>query len=113
MRLKDKCLNLSATTVPIFSFERLQPAIFTLQSFSRFGTFQTILALCFVIPGDISTLIDFFSFTAWLFYGATTAALLVLRYRWKDAERPYKVRTLKMYGVKPGKLKCVTRLKVK
>ena len=44
-----------------------------------------------IIPGDISSLIDFFSFAVWMFYGATMAALLVLRYTMRDAERPYKV----------------------
>lgn len=46
-----------------------------------------------VIPGNIESLIDFFSFTAWLFYGATMLALIILRYKspYKDKTRPYKV----------------------
>lgn len=52
---------------------------------------QTFLAALMVLLGDIFALIDFFSFTAWMFYGSTMAALLVLRYTMKDVERPYKV----------------------
>lgn len=44
-----------------------------------------------IIPGDIGSLIDFFSFTSWIFYGMTVLALIVLRFRAKDAKRPYKV----------------------
>ncbi|XP_013381450.1 b(0,+)-type amino acid transporter 1 isoform X2 [Lingula anatina] len=53
--------------------------------------FTACIAILMIIPGDISALIDFFSFTAWLFYGATFAALLVLRFRQPDLPRPYKV----------------------
>ncbi|XP_022339568.1 b(0,+)-type amino acid transporter 1-like isoform X2 [Crassostrea virginica] len=52
---------------------------------------STFLAGLMVLMGDIFALIDFFSFTAWMFYGSTMAALLVLRYTMKDVERPYKV----------------------
>ncbi|XP_062591735.1 b(0,+)-type amino acid transporter 1-like isoform X2 [Saccostrea cucullata] len=52
---------------------------------------STFLAAVMVLMGDIFALIDFFSFTAWLFYGSTMAALLVLRYTKRDAKRPYKV----------------------
>jgi L-type amino acid transporter 9 len=44
-----------------------------------------------VLMGDIFALIDFFSFAAWMFYGGTMAALIVMRYTQKDAYRPYKV----------------------
>ncbi|XP_071089047.1 b(0,+)-type amino acid transporter 1-like [Haliotis cracherodii] len=53
--------------------------------------FTIFIALLMIIPGDISGLIDFFSFTAWMFYGMTFLSLIVLRFRMKDAERPYKV----------------------
>jgi len=49
------------------------------------------VALAMVIPGDIEGLIDFFSFTAWIFYGAAMLALIVMRFTKKDAPRPYKV----------------------
>ena len=44
-----------------------------------------------MIPGDIFTLIDVFSFAAWLFYGSTMGAVLVLRYTWPNVPRPYRV----------------------
>ncbi|CAG5121847.1 unnamed protein product, partial [Candidula unifasciata] len=53
--------------------------------------FTLSLSLCLIIPGDLSTLIDFFSFASWLFYGITTAALLVLRVTEPNTHRPYKV----------------------
>ena len=45
-----------------------------------------------LIPADIGALLNFFSFTAWLFYGAVALALLILRYKWRDVHRPFKVR---------------------
>ncbi|PRD33316.1 UNVERIFIED_CONTAM: b(0,+)-type amino acid transporter 1 [Trichonephila clavipes] len=53
--------------------------------------FNAVLAICMIIPGDIGSLIDFFSFTAWLFYGATFLALIVMRHTKKDLRRPYRV----------------------
>ena len=40
---------------------------------------------------NFETLINYFSFAAWTFYGATVAALLWLRFRKPLIERPYKV----------------------
>ncbi|CAL4110160.1 unnamed protein product [Meganyctiphanes norvegica] len=53
--------------------------------------FNAVIALMMVIPSDIGSLIDFFSFTAWIFYGGAMAALLLMRYTKKDEPRPYKV----------------------
>lgn len=55
--------------------------------------FNAILSIAYVIPGNVNSLIDFFSFTAWLFYGLTMLALIKLRYMdpWKDRHRPYRV----------------------
>ncbi|XP_042207769.1 b(0,+)-type amino acid transporter 1-like isoform X6 [Homarus americanus] len=53
--------------------------------------FNASIALLMVIPSDIGSLIDFFSFTAWIFYGGAMAALIIMRYTMKDAPRPYKV----------------------
>lgn len=55
--------------------------------------FNAILSIAYVIPGNVSSLIDFFSFTAWLFYGLTMLALIRLRFKepWKDKHRPYRV----------------------
>ena len=47
-----------------------------------------------IIPGDIGSLIDFFSFAVWMFYAATMMALIVMRFTRKDEVRPYKVRDL-------------------
>jgi len=53
--------------------------------------FTCIVALIMVIPGNIGSLIDFFSFAVWLFYGLTMVALLVMRYTKRNEERPIKV----------------------
>ncbi|XP_074602018.1 L-type amino acid transporter sobremesa [Brevipalpus obovatus] len=55
--------------------------------------FNAIISILYVLPGNIESLIDFFSFTAWLFYGLTMLSLIVLRYKspYKDFHRPYKV----------------------
>ncbi|XP_055891323.1 b(0,+)-type amino acid transporter 1-like isoform X1 [Biomphalaria glabrata] len=53
--------------------------------------FTLIISLCLIIPGDLSSLIDFFSFASWLFYGITTASLLILRVIEPKTPRPYKV----------------------
>ena len=44
-----------------------------------------------VIPGDIGTLIDFFGFTASIFYSAAMVALIVMRFTKKNEHRPIKV----------------------
>ncbi|XP_029646765.1 b(0,+)-type amino acid transporter 1-like isoform X1 [Octopus sinensis] len=53
--------------------------------------FSAIIALIMIIPGEISSLIDFFSFTAWLFYGLAFLSLIVMRFTKKDEPRPFKV----------------------
>ncbi|KAK3600943.1 hypothetical protein CHS0354_004154 [Potamilus streckersoni] len=53
--------------------------------------FTTIISLLMIIPGDVGSLVDFFSFTAWIFYGSTVAALLFLRWKMRDAERIFTV----------------------
>lgn len=55
--------------------------------------FNALLSILYVIPGNVNSLIDFFSFTAWLFYGLTMLALIKLRFQepWRDKHRPYKV----------------------
>ena len=56
--------------------------------------FQCIVAMLMVIPADIGSLIDFFSFAAWLFYGMAVFCVLLLRFTRKDAERKIKVLVL-------------------
>lgn len=53
--------------------------------------FTAIIGMILIIPGDLSTLIDFFSFSAWIVYGGTTLTLLILRKTDPDRPRPYKV----------------------
>lgn len=53
--------------------------------------FQTIIAGAMVMYGTIDSLIDFFSFTAWMFYGGAMVALLLMRYTKPHYARPYKV----------------------
>lgn len=53
--------------------------------------FHAIVALAMVMSGSIEGLIDFFSFTVWIFYGMAMVAVLVLRYKEPKLPRPYKV----------------------
>ncbi|KAM3928913.1 solute carrier family 7 member 13-like [Leptodactylus fuscus] len=52
---------------------------------------STIIASIFVIPTDLISLTNYFSFSTWLLVGLTCISLVVLRYREPDLERPYKV----------------------
>ncbi|CAD5125696.1 DgyrCDS13902 [Dimorphilus gyrociliatus] len=53
--------------------------------------FVSFIALLMIIPADIESLIDFFNFSAWIFYGLTMSALIVMRFTRKNEPRPYKV----------------------
>ncbi|XP_067053970.1 b(0,+)-type amino acid transporter 1-like [Acropora muricata] len=55
--------------------------------------FTTLISVLMLIPdaSSFSSLVDFSSFAAWLFYGATFAALLWLRRTQANVPRPYKV----------------------
>ncbi|KAF3832443.1 hypothetical protein F7725_026108 [Dissostichus mawsoni] len=53
--------------------------------------FNGILASIYIIPSDINTLINYFSFAQWGFYGLTALALIVMRYTRKELHRPVKV----------------------
>lgn len=63
-----------------------------------FVSFQSLIAMAMVLYGTIDSLIDFFSFTAWIFYGGAMLALIVMRYTKPHAPRPYKVRILIFYA---------------
>uniref|UniRef100_A0A674CC01 Solute carrier family 7 member 9 n=1 Tax=Salmo trutta TaxID=8032 RepID=A0A674CC01_SALTR len=52
--------------------------------------FNGILAVLYIIPADINTLINYFSFTQWAFYGLTALALIVMRFTRKELKRPVK-----------------------
>ena len=53
--------------------------------------FLTFLSCVYVIPGDFSALLNYFSFAAWLFYGLTVFGVILMRFTQPDAERPIKV----------------------
>nr|CAH7754996.1 unnamed protein product [Callosobruchus chinensis] len=53
--------------------------------------FHSIIAGAMVMYGTIDSLIDFFSFTAWIFYGGAMVALIMMRYTKPNYPRPYKV----------------------
>ncbi|XP_063169248.1 B(0,+)-type amino acid transporter 1 [Candoia aspera] len=53
--------------------------------------FYGIVAIFYVIPGDITTLINYFSFAVWFFYGLTVLGLIVMRFTRKNLERPIRV----------------------
>ncbi|XP_068115704.1 b(0,+)-type amino acid transporter 1-like [Hyperolius riggenbachi] len=50
-----------------------------------------IIGMIYIIPADINTLINYFSFAVWIFYGLTIAGLVVMRFTKKDMKRPIKV----------------------
>ncbi|XP_074113359.1 b(0,+)-type amino acid transporter 1 isoform X2 [Cotesia typhae] len=52
--------------------------------------FHSLVAAAMVLSGNINSLIDFFSFTAWIFYGGAMLALLVMRKTRPNHPRPYK-----------------------
>ncbi len=53
--------------------------------------FHALIANIMILQGSIESLIDFFSFTVWIFYGMAMAALLMLRWKKPEIARPYKV----------------------
>ncbi|XP_011370158.1 B(0,+)-type amino acid transporter 1 [Pteropus medius] len=53
--------------------------------------FYGIITIIYIIPGDINSLVNYFSFAAWLFYGMTILGLIVMRFTRKELERPIKV----------------------
>nr|DBA16791.1 TPA: hypothetical protein GDO54_002330 [Pyxicephalus adspersus] len=50
-----------------------------------------IIGMIYIIPADINTLINYFSFAVWIFYGLTIAGLVVMRFTKKDMKRPIKI----------------------
>ncbi|XP_020905766.1 b(0,+)-type amino acid transporter 1 [Exaiptasia diaphana] len=55
--------------------------------------FMNVIALVMLIPdsSQFSTLVNYFSFAAWLSYFAVFVALIYLRWKEPDAKRPYRV----------------------
>lgn len=52
---------------------------------------QGVLALLFILAGNIEMLIELASFLIWFFYGSAVVALLTLRKTQPNVHRPYKV----------------------
>ncbi|KAM8914612.1 b(0,+)-type amino acid transporter 1-like isoform 2-T3 [Spinachia spinachia] len=53
--------------------------------------FTTIISLLVLIPGDFQSIVNYFSFTAWFFYGITLSGLLYLKIKKPELHRPYTV----------------------
>uniref|UniRef100_A0A3P8VX95 b(0,+)-type amino acid transporter 1 n=1 Tax=Cynoglossus semilaevis TaxID=244447 RepID=A0A3P8VX95_CYNSE len=53
--------------------------------------FNGLLAIFYLMPADINSLINYFSFAQWMFYGLTSLGLIVMRFTRKDLHRPVKV----------------------
>uniref|UniRef100_A0A665W6I0 b(0,+)-type amino acid transporter 1 n=2 Tax=Echeneis naucrates TaxID=173247 RepID=A0A665W6I0_ECHNA len=53
--------------------------------------FTTIISLVVLIPGDFQSIVNYFSFTAWFFYGITLSGLLYLKIKKPELPRPYEV----------------------
>ncbi|NXX43176.1 BAT1 protein, partial [Tricholaema leucomelas] len=53
--------------------------------------FYGAIAIIYIIPGDINTLINYFSFAVWIFYGFTVLGLIVMRFTRKELRRPIRV----------------------
>ncbi|XP_054856599.1 B(0,+)-type amino acid transporter 1 [Eublepharis macularius] len=53
--------------------------------------FYAAIGIIYIIPGDIETLINYFSFASWIFYGLTALGLIVMRFTRKEHERPIRV----------------------
>uniref|UniRef100_A0A3B5AQ52 b(0,+)-type amino acid transporter 1 n=1 Tax=Stegastes partitus TaxID=144197 RepID=A0A3B5AQ52_9TELE len=53
--------------------------------------FNGIMGIFYIIPADINTLINYFSFAQWAFYGLAALSLIVMRFTRKDLHRPVKV----------------------
>ncbi|KAM9366870.1 b(0,+)-type amino acid transporter 1 [Symphorus nematophorus] len=53
--------------------------------------FNGVLTIFYSIPADINTLINYFSFAQWAFYGLTALSLIVMRFTRKELHRPVKV----------------------
>uniref|UniRef100_A0A671VDP2 b(0,+)-type amino acid transporter 1 n=1 Tax=Sparus aurata TaxID=8175 RepID=A0A671VDP2_SPAAU len=53
--------------------------------------FNGFLGIFYIIPADINTLINYFSFAQWAFYGMAALALIVMRFTRKEMHRPIKV----------------------
>ncbi len=49
------------------------------------------MGIVFILAQDVATLIDFFTFTMWIFYSLAFFLVVLLRITKPDAHRPYRV----------------------
>ncbi|XP_071496786.1 b(0,+)-type amino acid transporter 1-like [Diadema antillarum] len=55
---------------------------------------SVIAIILLALPTDLDSLLNYFSFASWFFYGITSLAFLVLRYTHPEWNRPYRVHWL-------------------
>ncbi|XP_068811540.1 B(0,+)-type amino acid transporter 1 isoform X3 [Struthio camelus] len=53
--------------------------------------FYGAITIIYIFPGDIDTLINYFSFAVWIFYGLTVFALIVMRFTRRELRRPIRI----------------------
>ncbi|XP_020378488.1 LOW QUALITY PROTEIN: b(0,+)-type amino acid transporter 1 [Rhincodon typus] len=53
--------------------------------------FTALIALIMLIPGDFGSIVNYFSFTAWMFYSLTFAALINMKIKRPHLHQPFKV----------------------
>ncbi|XP_068194415.1 b(0,+)-type amino acid transporter 1-like [Antennarius striatus] len=53
--------------------------------------FTALVSLLVLIPGDLQSIVNYFSFTAWFFYGITISGLLYLKIKKPNLHKSYKV----------------------
>ena len=98
----------SLKTVPILFYD-IPEVFFMIQTRTRFvtrmqeeedisqlctfRTFQCLMSSVLIVSfRDLNSLIDFFSFTTWIFYTLAFASYFALRYKEPHAQRPFRVR---------------------
>lgn len=58
---------------------------------------EGILSIIFCIPSNIQSLIEFFSFVAWIFYGLTFVATLCCKFTKPNANRVIRVSKIQFF----------------
>ncbi|PIK41478.1 putative b(0,+)-type amino acid transporter 1 isoform X2 [Apostichopus japonicus] len=53
--------------------------------------FEGVIAIVMVIPNDFDSLVNYFSFTSWMFYGLSCLAHIVLRFTHPEWKRPIRI----------------------
>ncbi|XP_048788938.1 b(0,+)-type amino acid transporter 1-like isoform X2 [Lagopus muta] len=53
--------------------------------------FYGATTIIYIISGDINTLVNYFSFAVWIFYGLSVFGLIVMRFKRKELKRPIRI----------------------